>query len=229
MQFGIFDYIDDRGEVLQKTYEDRLALLQAAEAAGFYGYHLTEHHATPLSMTPSPSIFLAAAARETRRIRLGTLLYPAAALPPAAAAGRALHARSPERRPARHRRGPRHLADGVRRLRRGFRAIGQRLRTRLQRALPGLHPRSTRLHVRPLHLQGRAGGDPPAAASAPAVLVRIARRSRPGVRRTPRHARGHARAGREGCEDACDLPRAVGDPWRGPQARAPRSRPRTAA
>src|SRR5262249_7949957 len=46
-----------------------------AEAAGFYGYHLTEHHATPLSMTPSPSVFLAAAARETRRIRLGTLLY----------------------------------------------------------------------------------------------------------------------------------------------------------
>src|SRR5262245_63104167 len=26
-------------------------------------------------MTPSPSVFLAAAARETRRIRLGTLLY----------------------------------------------------------------------------------------------------------------------------------------------------------
>jgi alkanesulfonate monooxygenase SsuD/methylene tetrahydromethanopterin reductase-like flavin-dependent oxidoreductase (luciferase family) len=75
MKFGIFDYIDDRGETLQKTYEDRLALLQAAEAAGFYGYHLTEHHATPLSMTPSPSVFLAAAARETRRIRLGTLLY----------------------------------------------------------------------------------------------------------------------------------------------------------
>ena len=75
MKFGIFDYIDARGETLQKTYEDRLALLQAAEAAGFYGYHLTEHHATPLSMTPSPSVFLAAAARETRRIRLGTLLY----------------------------------------------------------------------------------------------------------------------------------------------------------
>ena len=74
MKFGIFDYIDARGETLQQTYEDRLALLQAAEAAGFYGYHLTEHHATPLSMTPSPSVFLAAAARETQRIRLGTLL-----------------------------------------------------------------------------------------------------------------------------------------------------------
>ena len=75
MKFGIFDYIDDRGEPLQKTFEDRLTLLKAAEAAGFYGYHLTEHHATPLSMTPSPSVFLAAAARETKRIRLGTLLY----------------------------------------------------------------------------------------------------------------------------------------------------------
>jgi len=74
MKFGIFDYIDDRGEPLHKTYDDRLALLQAAEAAGFYGYHLTEHHATPLSMTPSPGVFLAAAARETQRIRLGTLL-----------------------------------------------------------------------------------------------------------------------------------------------------------
>ena len=56
-------------------YEDRLVLLQAAEAAGFYGYHLTEHHATPLSMTPSPTVYLAAAARETTRIRLGTLLF----------------------------------------------------------------------------------------------------------------------------------------------------------
>src|SRR6476620_2719977 len=75
MKFGIFDYIDARGETLHKTYDDRLALLRAAEAAGFYGYHLTEHHATPLSMTPSPGVFLAAAARETQRIRLGTLLY----------------------------------------------------------------------------------------------------------------------------------------------------------
>lgn len=75
MKFGIFDYIDKRDEPLRKTYDERIALLQAAEEAGFYGYHLSEHHSTPLSMTPSPSIFLAAAARETSRIRLGTLLY----------------------------------------------------------------------------------------------------------------------------------------------------------
>jgi alkanesulfonate monooxygenase SsuD/methylene tetrahydromethanopterin reductase-like flavin-dependent oxidoreductase (luciferase family) len=75
MKFGIFDYIDLRDEPLRKIYDDRMALLRAAEQAGFYGYHLTEHHATPLSMTPSPTVFLAAAARETSRIRLGSLLH----------------------------------------------------------------------------------------------------------------------------------------------------------
>lgn len=75
MKFGIFDYIDRRDEALPKTYDDRLKLLVAAEKAGFYGYHLTEHHATPLSATPSPTVYLAAAARETSRIRLGALLF----------------------------------------------------------------------------------------------------------------------------------------------------------
>lgn len=75
MKFGIFDYVDFRGEPLSQTYDDRIALLQAAEEAGFYGYHVTEHHATPLSGTPSPTVFLAAIARETRRLRLGALLF----------------------------------------------------------------------------------------------------------------------------------------------------------
>jgi alkanesulfonate monooxygenase SsuD/methylene tetrahydromethanopterin reductase-like flavin-dependent oxidoreductase (luciferase family) len=75
MKFGIFDYIDQRGEPLHKLYDDRMVLIRAAEAAGFTGYHVTEHHVTPLSTTPSPMVFLAAAARETRRIRLGALLF----------------------------------------------------------------------------------------------------------------------------------------------------------
>jgi alkanesulfonate monooxygenase SsuD/methylene tetrahydromethanopterin reductase-like flavin-dependent oxidoreductase (luciferase family) len=75
MKFGIFDYIDRRDEPIARTFDERMMLLRAAEEAGFYGYHLTEHHMTPLSLAPSPTVFLAAAARETRRIRLGTLLY----------------------------------------------------------------------------------------------------------------------------------------------------------
>ena len=75
MKFGVFDYIEGSDAPLNKTYDGRIELIRALEDAGFYGYHLSEHHSTPLSMTPSPSIFLAAAARETKRIRLGTLLY----------------------------------------------------------------------------------------------------------------------------------------------------------
>jgi alkanesulfonate monooxygenase SsuD/methylene tetrahydromethanopterin reductase-like flavin-dependent oxidoreductase (luciferase family) len=75
MKFGIFDYIDKRDEPLPRTYDERIALVQAAEDAGFYCYHLTEHHNTPLSMTPSPTVYLAALARETARIRLSTLLF----------------------------------------------------------------------------------------------------------------------------------------------------------
>jgi alkanesulfonate monooxygenase SsuD/methylene tetrahydromethanopterin reductase-like flavin-dependent oxidoreductase (luciferase family) len=75
MKFGIFDYIDRRDEPASRTFDERMALLRAAEDAGFHGYHLTEHHASPLSLAPSPNLFLAAAARETRRLRLGTLLH----------------------------------------------------------------------------------------------------------------------------------------------------------
>ncbi len=74
MKFGVFDYIEKGDEPIHRTYNKRMDLLRALEAASFYGYHLSEHHATPLSTTPSPSIFLAAAARETKKIRLGTLL-----------------------------------------------------------------------------------------------------------------------------------------------------------
>ena len=73
--FGLFDWID-RGETpLHQLYEERLRLLEAADAAGFLGYHLAEHHATPLGMAPSPSLFLTAAAQRTRNIRLGPLGY----------------------------------------------------------------------------------------------------------------------------------------------------------
>ena len=75
VSFGLFDWID-RGETsLQQLYEERLTLLAEAEAAGFYAYHLAEHHATPLGMASSPGLFLAAAAQRTSRIRLGPLVY----------------------------------------------------------------------------------------------------------------------------------------------------------
>ncbi len=76
LAFGIFDHIERRkDEALHDTYEGRLRMLEVADAAGFYAYHLAEHHATPLSMVPSPGIFLASLAQRTRRLRFGPLVY----------------------------------------------------------------------------------------------------------------------------------------------------------
>lgn len=75
MKFGVFDHLDRGVLPLDEFYEARLALIEAYDRAGFYSYHLAEHHETPLGMAPSPSVFLAAAAQRTRRLRLGTLVY----------------------------------------------------------------------------------------------------------------------------------------------------------
>ena len=80
--FGIFDHVDRADQPIGVLYEERLKLLEAADAAGFRSYHVAEHHATPLGMAPSPGIFLAAVAQRTRRIRFGPLVYILPLYPP---------------------------------------------------------------------------------------------------------------------------------------------------
>jgi alkanesulfonate monooxygenase SsuD/methylene tetrahydromethanopterin reductase-like flavin-dependent oxidoreductase (luciferase family) len=75
MKFGIFDHIDRSDLPLGEQYEARLKLIEAYDRAGFHAYHLAEHHATPLGMSPSPGVFLAAVAQRTRRLRFGPLVY----------------------------------------------------------------------------------------------------------------------------------------------------------
>src|SRR5260370_6398820 len=75
MEFGVFDHLDRHGGALADYYEDRLKIAEAYDRAGFYAYHLAEHHATPLGVAPSPSVFLAAVAQRTTRLRFGPLLY----------------------------------------------------------------------------------------------------------------------------------------------------------
>lgn len=73
--FGVFDHIERRGDSIDGLLEGRLELIREYDAAGFFCYHVAEHHATPLGMAPSPGLFLAAAAQCTRRIHLGPLVY----------------------------------------------------------------------------------------------------------------------------------------------------------
>jgi alkanesulfonate monooxygenase SsuD/methylene tetrahydromethanopterin reductase-like flavin-dependent oxidoreductase (luciferase family) len=75
MKFGIFDQNDRSGQPLAQQYEQRLQLAELYDAGGFHCYHLSEHHATSLSTTPSQSVFLSALAQRTRRLRLCPLVY----------------------------------------------------------------------------------------------------------------------------------------------------------
>jgi len=75
VQFGIFDHLDSNGGDLGDFFRQRLDLIALIEAEGYAGYHLAEHHSTPLGMAASPSVFLAAAFARTTRLRLGPLVY----------------------------------------------------------------------------------------------------------------------------------------------------------
>ena len=75
MEFGVFDHLDRDDQPLGDYYRSRLQIVEAYERLGFYAYHIAEHHATPLGLAPSPSVFLAAVAQRTRRLRFGPLVY----------------------------------------------------------------------------------------------------------------------------------------------------------
>jgi alkanesulfonate monooxygenase SsuD/methylene tetrahydromethanopterin reductase-like flavin-dependent oxidoreductase (luciferase family) len=74
MRFGIFDHNDASGRPAAQQLAERLELVEAYERLGFYAYHMAEHHGTPLGITPSPHLLLAAASQRTSRLRLGTLI-----------------------------------------------------------------------------------------------------------------------------------------------------------
>src|ERR1700728_779550 len=75
MKVGIFDHIEDGERPLAQLFDERLQFIEAAEAAGIYSLQLAEHHQTPLNMVPVPGVFLGAAARATKKMRIGTLVY----------------------------------------------------------------------------------------------------------------------------------------------------------
>ncbi len=76
MDFGVFDHLDRRAGVADaEIYEDRLRLIEAYDRAGIAMYHQAEHHATPLGLAPSPSVFLSAVAQRTTRMHFGPMVY----------------------------------------------------------------------------------------------------------------------------------------------------------
>ena len=77
LQFGVFDHIEPiPGVPLDQIYRERLDQIEVLESAGFYSYHLAEHHTPAVhSLAPSQNVFLAAAAERTSTMRLGPCVY----------------------------------------------------------------------------------------------------------------------------------------------------------
>ena len=54
MKFAVFDHIEPvPGLRLDRIYRERLLQIERLDAAGFYAYHLAEHH-TPATPTTTP-------------------------------------------------------------------------------------------------------------------------------------------------------------------------------
>ena len=73
LQFGVFDHIEPvPGLGLQETYNLRMEQIQVLDKAGYYAYHLAEHHTPAVhSLAPSQNVFLAAVSQRTVNIRFG--------------------------------------------------------------------------------------------------------------------------------------------------------------
>ncbi len=56
LEFGIFDSIDLGRSTPGEVIDGRLRIATLAEACGFDRYHVTEHHGTTLSVSPSPGL-----------------------------------------------------------------------------------------------------------------------------------------------------------------------------
>ena len=75
LEFGIFDSFDLGASTPGQVIAGRLDFAVRAEAAGIAHYHVTEHHGTPLSVCPSPNLFLAALSQRTSTLRIGALVH----------------------------------------------------------------------------------------------------------------------------------------------------------
>jgi alkanesulfonate monooxygenase SsuD/methylene tetrahydromethanopterin reductase-like flavin-dependent oxidoreductase (luciferase family) len=77
LKVGIFDHIEPvPGQRLDRIYRDRLDMIERFDTAGFYAYHLAEHHTPAIhSLAPSQNVFLGSVAQRTRRLRFGPCVY----------------------------------------------------------------------------------------------------------------------------------------------------------
>ncbi len=73
--FGIFDHIEGiPGTPTRQLLHDRLNIIKKADAAGFAGFYVAEHHGTDLCLVPNQDLIIAAASQVTATIRMGPMV-----------------------------------------------------------------------------------------------------------------------------------------------------------
>src|SRR5579862_1841171 len=174
IRFGVFDHIEHLpGVSLTQLYAERLTQLEALDEAGFFAYHLAEHHTPAVhSMAPSQNVFLSAAAQRTKRLRFGPGVYvlplhhPLRLIEEVSMLDHLSNGRLEIRRRPRRRAGSLLLGAGRRR-------AGQRapLRGSAGRPQSGARQRRADLRRRVLRLRSRADAAAALPAADAAVLV----------------------------------------------------------
>lgn len=78
MRCSVFSVLDEQPELRAQRggdrYEEAIALAKEADRDGFHTFWVAEHHFHAGGVLPVPAVFLAAASRETRRLRLGVMV-----------------------------------------------------------------------------------------------------------------------------------------------------------
>lgn len=75
MKFGVFDHVDYSSTSFADHMENRVRIAEVYDRCGIHGYHVAEHHGTPLGLASSPNILLSAIAQRTTRLKIGPLIY----------------------------------------------------------------------------------------------------------------------------------------------------------
>ena len=172
MKFGVFDHMDRGGADLGRQFDERLRLIELYEQRGLSrlspgraSCHAARHGALAQRVPGRGG-----AAHQDAALRAAGL--HGQPLSSAAADRRDLHARPDERRPARARHRPRHLALRGGLLRRRSRHRAGALRRGARGDPEGPHREAAQPSRQILHLRGRADGDAAGAASPSAAVVR---------------------------------------------------------
>jgi alkanesulfonate monooxygenase SsuD/methylene tetrahydromethanopterin reductase-like flavin-dependent oxidoreductase (luciferase family) len=78
LEFALWDGVggySGRGEVMADVYDEHIRLAKELDEQGWHYYYVIEHQNSPVGRITAPTVYLSAIARETKNIRIGTMMW----------------------------------------------------------------------------------------------------------------------------------------------------------